>query len=76
MPTAVCPAATGLLTTADAATKKPPACALSAEADQYHHCAELLRWAGCDIAKQSQPEAWGGVAVDNVRPAVARRGVR
>eukprot|EP00629_Pelagomonadales_sp_RCC1024_P017222 CAMPEP_0119265938 /NCGR_PEP_ID=MMETSP1329-20130426/4593_1 /TAXON_ID=114041 /ORGANISM="Genus nov. species nov., Strain RCC1024" /LENGTH=611 /DNA_ID=CAMNT_0007265795 /DNA_START=9 /DNA_END=1840 /DNA_ORIENTATION=+ len=56
--------------TADAATKKPPACALSAEADQYHHCAELLRWAGCDVAAQSQPEAWGGVAVDNVRPAV------
>jgi len=56
--------------TADAATKKPPACALSAEADQYHHCSELLRWAGCQVEKQSRPEAWGGVTVENLRPAV------
>ena len=56
--------------TADAATKSPPACALSAEADQYAHCAEMLRWCGCAIEKQSMPEEWGGVAVDNLRPAI------
>lgn len=56
--------------TADAASKSPPACALSTEADQYAHCAEMLRWCGCAIEKQSEPEAWGGVSVDNVRPAV------
>ena len=44
--------------------------ALSAEADQYAHCAEMLRWCGCAIEKQSAAEAWGGVSVDNVRPAV------
>ena len=56
--------------TTDAATKSPPACALSAEADQYAHCAEMLRWCGCAIEKQSLPEEWGGVAVDNLRPAI------
>ena len=55
--------------TADAATKSPPACALSAEADQYAHCTRCYGGAGV-ASKQSMPEEWGGVAVDNLRPAI------
>ena len=56
--------------TADAVGKTPPACALSAEADQYFHCAEMLRWAGCAVAKNGTKETWDGISSDILSPAV------
>ena len=56
--------------TADAVGKTPPACALSAEADQYFHCAEMLRWAGCDVPKKGPKETWDKISSDVLSPSV------
>ena len=56
--------------TADAVGKTPPACALSAEADQYFMGAEMLRWAGCAVASPSKPETWDKIASTTLSPAV------
>ncbi|KAH8061047.1 UTP-glucose-1-phosphate uridylyltransferase [Aureococcus anophagefferens] len=56
--------------TADAVGKNPPACALSAEADQYFHCAEMLRWAGCDVPKKGPKETWDKISSDVLSPSV------
>ena len=55
---------------ADAVGKNPPACALSAEADQYFHCAEMLRWAGCDVPKKGPKETWDKISSDVLSPSV------
>lgn len=56
--------------TADAASKKPPACALSAEADQYYHCAQMLRDVGCKVARGDTPETWDGISSDILSPSI------
>ena len=56
--------------TADAVTKKPPACPLSAETDQFAHCAEILRSFGCDIAKDDEGEVWEGIHSFSLKPAI------
>mmetsp|Transcript_16645 Transcript_16645/g.54200 ORF Transcript_16645/g.54200 Transcript_16645/m.54200 type:complete len:614 (+) Transcript_16645:70-1911(+) len=56
--------------TADAKSKNPPACALSAEADQYFHCAEMLRTLGCDVGKSDKDETWCGISSSTLSPAV------
>lgn len=56
--------------TADAVTKTPPACALTAEADQYFHCAEMLRHCGCTVDKSETKETWDGISSDILSPSI------
>uniref|UniRef100_A0A7S3JVS8 UTP-monosaccharide-1-phosphate uridylyltransferase n=1 Tax=Aureoumbra lagunensis TaxID=44058 RepID=A0A7S3JVS8_9STRA len=56
--------------TNDAVTKSPPACALSAEADQYYHCTQMLRVLGCDIATSEKSETWCGISTNLLSPAI------
>ncbi|KAJ8600506.1 hypothetical protein CTAYLR_010064 [Chrysophaeum taylorii] len=56
--------------TADAVGKTPPACALSAEADQYFHCAEMLRLRGCAVSKMTSAETWDGITSDILSPSI------
>lgn len=56
--------------TADAVSKHPPACALSAEADQFFHCAEMLRRCGCNVDKSAEKETWEGISSDTLNPSI------
>ena len=56
--------------TKDAVSKNPPACPLSAEADQYFHCAEMLRTLGCDVQKPSEEEKWDGITSSIISPSI------
>mmetsp|Transcript_31207 Transcript_31207/g.107294 ORF Transcript_31207/g.107294 Transcript_31207/m.107294 type:complete len:598 (+) Transcript_31207:2-1795(+) len=55
---------------ADAAKQSPPASALSAEADQYHHCAEMLRRAGVKCETSASEETWQGLSSAKMKPEV------